>query len=141
MKLKYYGTSYENGLTLKIDMFNSEGIPAIQDIVLTETVLNSCVYISEDILQGVTLKVGVYVSRVKDSKGVFLGFDEIIFNGVREITLLELKFMTELELMQLRDALGIDGDKAVASRGQLQKKSEEPYNKWQDTNDINKVGR
>lgn len=137
MKLKYYGTSYENGLTLNIDLFNSKGVPVIENIPLTETVISSSVYISGNILDGIALAPGVYVTRVKDATGVFLGFDELIFNGVREITLLELKFMSELELRQLRDALGIDGDKMVARDGQLQKKSESPYNTIIDTTDFN----
>jgi len=40
------------------------------------------------------------------------------------------------ERKQLRDALGIDGDKTIAKGGQLQKKSEYPYNSTIDTKEI-----
>lgn len=40
------------------------------------------------------------------------------------------------EKKQIRDALGIDGDKHIATGGQLQKKSEYPYNLTIDTKDI-----
>lgn len=43
----------------------------------------------------------------------------------------------EVEKNQIRDALGIDGNKAVARGGQLQEKSEYPNNSTINTNDIN----
>lgn len=43
---------------------------------------------------------------------------------------------TDIEKKQIRDALGVDGDKAVSRGGQLQEKSEYPYNSTINTNDI-----
>ena len=43
----------------------------------------------------------------------------------------------EAEKKQIRDALGIDGDKAVAKGGQLQEKSEYPNNSTINTQTIN----
>lgn len=137
MKIKYYGTSDEKGLNLSVSLFDREGIPVFQNFPMTETGTNTAIYKTENVFNTIPpINAGVYVSRVEDSNGNFLGYDEIIFNGARIITLLDLKFFTEKELMQLRDALGIDGDKMVARRGQLQKKSEYPDNTIIDTNEI-----
>jgi hypothetical protein len=136
MKIKYFGFEYEKGLTLTASIFDKEGNPIQQNIAMIETGVDTCIYKTDNVLSTLSLSAGIYVTRIQNEEGEFLGYDEVIFNGVREITLLELKFMSELELKQLRDALGIDGDKMVARDGQLQKKSEYPYNSTIDTNDI-----
>jgi hypothetical protein len=136
MKIKYFGTANEKGLTLTASLFTSEGDVVHQGFSLVETGVNTAIYKTDNIFDTIEpISAGIYVARIEDSSGVFRGFQEIIFNGVREITLLELKFLTEKELMQLRDALGLDGDKRVAKGGQLQKKSEAPYNNTIDTNE------
>lgn len=43
----------------------------------------------------------------------------------------------EAEKKQIRDALGVDGEKKVATGGQLQEKSEYPFNSTINTNTIN----
>lgn len=134
MKIKYFGLEDEKGLELTVSIFDREGVPVEEAIPMTETGENTCIYKTDNVLLLTgNLNAGIYVTRVQNSDGAFLGYDEIIFNGVKEITLLELKFMTTQELMQLRDALGIDGNKMVARNGQLQKKSEYPANKIVDT--------
>jgi hypothetical protein len=136
MKIKYFGFEYEKGLILNASIFDKEGNPIQQNITMIETGVDTCIYKTDNVLSTLSLSAGIYVIRIQNEEGEFLGYDEIIFNGVREITLLELKFMSELELRQLRDALGIDGDKMVARDGQLQKKSEYPYNTVVDTREL-----
>lgn len=137
MKIKYFGTEYEVGLTLISSIFNSEGYPLYQGFPMIETGNDTAIYISEDIFNYITfLPPGVYITRVQNSKGEFLGYEEVIYDGEKQITLLDIQFMTDREKMQLRDALGIDGAKTVAKEGQLQKKSEYPYNSTIDTNNI-----
>jgi hypothetical protein len=126
MKIKYWGTEYEKGLTLTASLFDKEGDPIVQGIPMQETAVDSAIYKTDTI--NTVLSPGVYVTRIIDNEGSFIGHEEILYNGFREVTLLELKFMSETELMQLRDALGLDGDKMVARGGQLQNKSEAPYN-------------
>lgn len=134
MKIKYYGTSNEKGLNLTVSVFDKEGVPVFEKFPMVETGTNTAIYKTENVFNRISfMNPGVYISRIEDSEGHFLGYDEIIFNGVREVSLLDLKFMTQGELMQLRDALGIDGDKMVARDGQLQKKSEYPYNNLIDS--------
>jgi hypothetical protein len=131
MKIKYWGAEYEKGLLLTADLFDKEGTPVLQGISMQETAVDSAIYITDNI--NTALPPGVYVTRIIDNEGNFIGHDEILYNGLREVTLLELKFMSETELMQLRDALGLDGDKMVARGGQLQNKSEAPYNEMVNT--------
>jgi hypothetical protein len=127
MTIKYFGTSYEKGLNLKVNIFDSDGSIVVPDLSMTETGTNTAVYKTDNYVGA--LDPGLYVARVENvTDGTYLGFEDIIFNGMRQVTLLELKFLTEVELMQLRDAVGIDGDKMVARGGQLQNKSEAPYN-------------
>lgn len=137
MKIKYFGTEDDIGLTLTASLFNNEGYPLYQGFTMQETGNNTAIYISEDIFTKINfLPPGVYVTRVQNDKGEFLGYDEIIYDGSKQISLLDIQFMTDREKMQLRDALGIDGPKTIAKNGQLQKKSEYPYNSTVDTNDI-----
>lgn len=65
----------------------------------------------------------VQVIRTLSSSGTLL-FQEYLVNQA----------MSPAEKDQWRDALGVDGDKSVARGGQLQKKSEAPYNNTIDTN-------
>lgn len=134
MKIKYWGAEYETGQTLTADLFDTEGTPVVTGLAMTETGTNTAIYKTEAITT--LLSPGIYVARIIDDEGFFLGHNEIIFNGLKEVTLMELKFLTETELMQLRDALGIDGDKMVARSGQLQKKSEYPTNELVDSTKI-----
>lgn len=138
MKLKYWGTAYEKGLTLTADLFDLEGAVIYTGFAMTETAIDSAIYKTINVLDTLgTLDAGIYVVRIIDSvSGDFIGHQELIFNGVEEITLFQLRFLTDIELMQLRDALGIDGDKILAKGGQLQKKSESPYNDIIDTTNI-----
>jgi hypothetical protein len=139
MKLKYWGAEYEKGLTLTADLYTTEGEPIHTGFTMTETVIDSsAIYATDNIFDTISvMKAGIYVIRIVDAiSGCFLGHRELIFNGAKEISLLEIKFMTQPELMQLRDALGIDGDKLIAKDGQLQKKSEGPYNNIVDTNKL-----
>lgn len=138
MKLKFWGKEWQKGLTLTADLYSTEGDLLHADFPMTETVVgSSAIYRTANIFNTIDpLKAGIYVVRVKNSSdSTFVAHYELIFNGAREITLLELKFLTNKELMQLRDALGLDGDKMVARDGQLQKKSEAPYNNTVDTNE------
>jgi hypothetical protein len=136
MKIKYFGTAEETGLVLTASLFNNEGDVVYQGFYMTETGTGTSIYKTGDIFATIDpIPAGIYIARIKDVvNNVFLGYDEIIFNGVKEVTLLDIKFMTDRELMQLRDALGIDGNKFIARGGQLQKKSEAPYNNIIDTN-------
>ena len=137
MKIKYFGTSWEKGLTLTASLFNNEGAVIHQGFPMIETGVDTAIYTTQDIFDTISrMMPGIYVTRIESLQGEFLGYDEVIFNGIREITLLDIKFMTEQELMQLRDALGIDGNKMVAAGGQLQKKSEAPHNNIIDTNNL-----
>lgn len=138
MKLKYWGLDWQKGLSLTADLYDNEGIPIYKGFPMSETVNNdSAIYRTENIFDTIPLiGAGIYVVRIITESGEFIGHQEIIFNGIREVTLLELKFMSEKELMQLRDALGIDGDKMIAKDGQLQKKSEYPYNNTIDSRKI-----
>ena len=135
MKIKYWGAEYERGLILTADLFDTEGNRVLAGLPMEETGVDTAIYKTQNITT--ILAPGVYVTRIIDADGNFIGHDELIFNGIREVTLLELKFMSEKELMQLRDALGIDGNKMVARDGQLQKKSEFPYNKIIDSQNFN----
>lgn len=138
MKIKYFGAAYEKGLSLTASLFTLEGVPVHQGFPMTETGVETAIYITSNIFSVIDpINPGIYVIRIEDSEGEFLGYDEVIFNGMKEVTLLDMKFMTEKELMQLRDAIGIDGDKMVARNGQLQKKSEYPYNNVIDTSTLN----
>lgn len=137
MKIKYFGTAYEKGLTLTVSLFDSDGTPVYEGFPMTETGTDTAIYRTDNIFETIpSLSAGIYITRVQDSSGNFLSYGELIFNGLKEITLMELKFLNEKELMQLRDALGIDGDKMVAREGQLQKKSEYPYNEVIDSTNI-----
>lgn len=138
MKIKFWGKEYQKGLNLTANLYNTEGDLVHQGFVMTETVLGeSAIYKTANIFDTISpISAGIYVVRIVEDNNLFIAHEEIIFNGVRDITLLELKFMSEKELKQLRDALGIDGDKSVARDGQLQKKSEYPYNSTIDTNNI-----
>jgi hypothetical protein len=53
----------------------------------------------------------------------------VVNNGTESWSLSEKK--------QIRDSLGIDGDKQIAKGGQLQEKSESPFNSTINTNTIN----
>ena len=134
MTIKYYNTAHETGLTLKANLYNSQGVIVQANIPLSEV---NGVFISGEIQPP---SVGVYVVRIIDSQGNFLGHGEIAWDGIREIDLntVNQKLWTEVEKMQIRDAQGIDGDKMVARNGQLQKKSEYPYNKTIDSKTITK---
>lgn len=139
MKLKYWGKAWQKGLTLTADLYKSDGTPVYTGFPMTETVEGeSAIYSTANVFNTIPmLSAGIYVCRIIDSSdGEFVGHSEIIFNGAREITLLELKFFTDKELMQLRDALGLDGNKLIAKGGQLQKKSEAPHNNIVDTNKL-----
>lgn len=142
MKIKYFGTAYEKGLTLTLSIFDKEGQEVGTGHTMTETGVNSSIYKTEDIRDPANpLPKGLYVSRIQDTvAGAFLGYNNFIWDGVKEVTLetLDKNAWSEEEMMQLRDALGIDGDKAVASGGQLQTKSESPHNEYVNTNKLNK---
>lgn len=137
MKIKYFGTSWEIGLTLSVTIYNKDGIAVGVPYSLTETAIDSGIYISEEInnLDG-NLPKGVYTSIVKDIENIRRGFDEFIWDGSKEATLTDIKLWTAQEQAEIRDALGITGDKSVANGGQLQKKSELPYNGIIDTTSI-----
>lgn len=140
MKIKYFGTSWEKGLTLVTKLFDHEGSQVGSDHAMTETGVDSAIYRTENVIdENAILPKGVYVGRIEDTiSGTFLGFNTFIWNGVKEVTLetLDKNTWTEQEMMQIRDAFGIDGDKMVAREGQLQKKSEAPYNSIIDTTKI-----
>lgn len=140
MKIKYFGTAYEKGLTLTLSIFDKEGQEVGTGHTMTETGVDSAIYRTENVIdENAILPKGVYVGRIEDTiSGTFLGFNTFIWNGVKEVTLetLDKNTWTEQEMMQIRDAFGIDGDKMVAREGQLQKKSEAPYNSIIDTTKI-----
>jgi|AntDeeMinimDraft_6_1070357.scaffolds.fasta_scaffold11784_2 hypothetical protein len=141
MKIKYWGYTHEKGREFKADIFDREGEPVISNISLTETVVDtSAIYISEDLLDtNNSLEAGIYVERVVEidnGEEIIVSHREMLFDGLKELSLLDVSLLSENETMQLRDSLGIDGDKMVARNGQLQKKSEYPYNSTIDTNDI-----
>lgn len=140
MKIKYFGTSWEKGLALTTKVFDYEGIEVGIGHTMTETGVDSAIYKTENIIDENDILVkGLYVARIQDTiAGTFLGYNTFIWDGVKEVTLatLDTNTWTEEEMMQIRDAVGIDGDKSVASGGQLQKKSESPYNQTIDTTNL-----
>lgn len=139
MKIKYFGTSWEIGLTLSATIYNRNGVMIGTSHPLTETALESGIYISDEINNSIGIMPrGIYVSVVTNVDGERMGFDEFAWDGANDINkeTIDAKLWNELEKMQVRDALGVDGDKVVASEGQLQKKSEYPHNSTIDTNTI-----
>ena len=145
--LKYAGTQGDVGLILTATLINDQAQITASNIPLTE-IGTSGLFISNNLLEvGETfengLNKGTYLIRVIGESNEQRGVGVLEWDGTEEITSNDIKdrLWEEIEKKEIRDALGVSGDKAVASGGQLQKKSEEPYNKWQDTNDINKVGR
>lgn len=138
MKIRYSGQIGEEGLSMDGQIVEEGGV--LFTLPLTETSLNSAFYISADFPGiGESLNRGLYVVRVKDNtNNIYRGQGNLIWDGVKEISILDLdnSSFTREEIMQIRDALGIDGDKMVAREGQLQKKSEYPYNEIIDTTKI-----
>jgi hypothetical protein len=140
MIIKYFGTSWETGLTLTTKIFDYNGQEVGTGHALTETGVDTAIYKTESIIdENNILPKGVYVARVQDdTSGNFLGYDTFIWDGIKEVTLatLDTNTWTEQEMMQIRDALGIDGNKSVATGGQLQYKSEEPQNSVVNTTNL-----
>lgn len=136
MKLKYWGKAYETGLTLTADLFDNEMNLIHSGFSMSE--LNTSNYATTNIFTVISpISAGIYVMRIKDSvTGDYLGHEEFVFNGTKVLNLLDIQFLTDKEKMQLRDALGLDGDKVLAKGGQLQMKGEGPYNATVNTNKI-----
>lgn len=138
MKIKYSGQIGEEGLSMEGHIVDEGAV--LFTLPLIETTVGSAFYVSAVFPQiGQSLSRGLYVVRVKDNdNNIYRGQDKLIWDGVKEISLLDLdnSSFTVEEVMQIRDALGIDGDKMVAREGQLQKKSEAPYNEIIDTTKI-----
>jgi hypothetical protein len=139
MKIKYFGTSWETGMTLTAKIYDYDGQEVGTGHSMTETAPNTGIYATGNIIdQNDPLSKGLYVSIIEDASGIRRGYNEFIWDGIKEVTLdtLDNNTWTPEEMRQIRDALGVDGDKSVATDGQLQKKSEEPYNNIVDTNKL-----
>jgi hypothetical protein len=140
MIIKYFGTSWETGMTLTTKIFDYNGQEVGTGHAMTETGVDTAIYKTDSIVdENNMLPKGVYVARTQDDiDGTFLGYGTFIWDGIKEVTLetLDTNTWTDQEMMQIRDALGIDGNKAVATGGQLQYKSEEPSNELVNTNII-----
>lgn len=136
MVIKYFSTSSEVGLTLTVNLYSNQGSLIYSGLPMTE--VSDGVYSTGNIFEvNPVLPLGRYVVRIIN-EGEFLGHGTIYWDGVTEIdpNTIDAKLWSEREKMQIRDAQGIDGDKMVARNGQLQKKSEYPYNETIDTKNI-----
>ncbi len=138
MEIKYFGKDNEGELALVVDLFDNDVNPIISGLTMTQ-IAGTTFYKTASIFLSIpSLAKGTYVVIIRETTGKSRGHFEFDWNGTNVVNKNEIndKLFSHGEKRQLRDAIGIDGDKSIATGGQLQKKSESPYNNSVDTNEI-----
>lgn len=140
-KIIFYGFEFHSGEDFKLDIHDSEGERLYSDINMEPLEQGGTIYSYDLYTLPQVLPLGVYTVRIHYDD-VVVTHKQLIWDGLKEITLADLTGdasglgLSEDNIKELRDALGLSGAKKLAKGGQLQKKSEYPYNNTVDSTDI-----